>query len=518
MKKALILTVILISVLALGFSQTVLSGTYRYNDNAFITFLDSNFIGSWNSASIMSGTFSVSGSRLTLNITGGTLAQNTWTWTVVDANTLRDQDGDNWRKEGTSITLTVYNYADMTVANTAADQKWTWDTFRQNNPDVTLVIEDLFNEPFHNKIEAYAASGNMPDVMYVWPSGRSTSLHWNRLLKDLTPLINRDGLRRLYAPLTFDPKQQAAGYLAMIPLTVTNSSFFFINMEVLNAVGLQPAKTYNELKAQVPILRAAGYDTVIMPNQDTWVMQSCLFSLIAGRFCGVGWHDKILNGQAKFTDPDFVNALNFVRSLYADGVLAPSSFGIPYVAGPGLFAANKSAYYIDGDWRAGTFITDYTTGQALIPVSRQNNIRISVFPEITGAKIPGRSSSAVLGTGWAMSAAIPSGSAKEEAAWKLIKWLVGREVQALGVDRFAYATPTRVDIDYSSLSLEPIQVAAANSGKEYDVATVVIDAVFHSDVWNVINDGLREIGLGTRTPQQVAEATQRAFDIWKRRN
>jgi len=412
-------------------------------------------------------------------------------------------------------TINVFNYADLTVANAAEDQQWTWGTFRTNNPDVTLVIEDLFNEPFHNKIEAYAASGNMPDVMYVWPSGRSTSLHQNRLLKDLTPLINRDGLRSQYVPLTFDPSQQASGYLSMIPFAVTNTSFFFINMEVLNAVNLQPAKTYNELKAQVPILRAAGYDTVIMPNQDTWVMQSCLFSLIAGRFGGEGWHDKILNGQAKFTDPDFVNALNFVRSLYTDGVLAPSSLGISYGDGPGLFATNRGAYYIDGDWRAGAFITDKSTGQALIPVSRQNNIRISVFPEIAGAKIPGRSSSAVLGTGWAMSAAIPSGSEKEEAAWRLIKWLVGREVQTRGVSNSAYATPTRTDIDYSALALEPIQVAAANSAKEYDLATVVIDAVFHSDVFNVINDGLQEIGLGTRTPQQVAEATQRAFETWK---
>jgi len=412
-------------------------------------------------------------------------------------------------------TVSILNYADMTVANTAEDQRWTWDTFRQNNPDVTLVIEDLFNEPFHNKTEAYAASGNLPDVMYVWPSGRSTSLHQQRLLKDLTPLINRDGLRGSYIPLALDASQIASGFQSMIPLAVTNTNFFFINMEVLNDCGLQPAKTYSELKAQVPVLRAKGYETVIMPNQDTWVMQSCLFSLVAGRFGGAGWHDKILNGQAKFTDPDFVNALNFIRSMYADGVLAPSSLGLSYGDGPGQFATNKGAYYIDGDWRAGAFITDASTGQALIPVSRQNNIRITVFPEIEGAKIPGRSSSAVLGTGWAMSASIPSGSDKEEAAWRVIKWLTGREVITRGVDHSAYATPSRTDIDYNSISLEPIQVAAANSGKEYDIATVVIDAVFHSDVFNVINDGLQEIGLGSRTPQQVAEATQRAFDTWK---
>jgi len=102
MKKGLILMAMLTGVIALGFSQTALSGTYRYSANSYITFTGSNFTGQWSRTDTMSGTFSVSGSRLTLNITGGTKARNTWVWTVVDANTLRDQDGDSWRKEGGS--------------------------------------------------------------------------------------------------------------------------------------------------------------------------------------------------------------------------------------------------------------------------------------------------------------------------------------------------------------------------------------------------------------------------------
>jgi len=411
-------------------------------------------------------------------------------------------------------TVNVLNYADMTVANTAADQKWTWDTFRKNNSDVNLVIEDQFNEPFHQKTEAYAASGNLPDVLYVWPSGRSTSLHRNRLLKDLGPLIAKDNLQGRFLPIALDPSQQASNYVAMIPFAITSSHAFYVNMEVLQACGLQPAKTYAELKAQVPVLKAKGYETVIMPNKDTWVMQSCLFSAIAGRFCGAGWENDVLAGKTKFTDANFVNALAFIRTLYTDGVLAPSSLGMDYGDGPGLFATNKGAYYIDGDWRVGAFITDASTGQALIPVNRQNNFRITVFPDIEGAKL-NKSTSVILGTGWGMSAAIPAGSAREDAAWRLIKWLTGQEVQALGVEHGAYSTPTRTDVDVSKLKLEPLLRAAGNLGKEFTTGTCVIDGVFHSDVFNPLNDGLQEIGLGRKTPQQVATDMQRAFDAAK---
>ena len=100
MKRGLIFLVMLTSVLVLGFAQSALSGTYRYSANAYITFTGNNFSGSWNRTSTMSGTYSVSGTRLTLNITGGTVGRNTWNWTIVDANTLRDQNSNNWRKEG----------------------------------------------------------------------------------------------------------------------------------------------------------------------------------------------------------------------------------------------------------------------------------------------------------------------------------------------------------------------------------------------------------------------------------
>ncbi|MDR2054023.1 MAG: extracellular solute-binding protein, partial [Treponema sp.] len=226
----------------------------------------------------------------------------------------RDQNASS------GVEVRVLNYLDLTIANSAQEITEVWDKFSQNHPEIKVVREDLFNEPFHNKVEAYAAAGQLPDVVYAWPSGRSTTLHTQHLLKDLTPLVQKDGLISVMLPGALNPNAQGAGYVGILPRAMTSSHAFYVNNEVLADAGLQPAKTYAELKAQVPVLRAKGYQTVLMANQDTWVMQSCLFSLIAGRFGGAGWEQGILNGQAKFTDPDFVKALEFVRTLYDDGV------------------------------------------------------------------------------------------------------------------------------------------------------------------------------------------------------
>jgi raffinose/stachyose/melibiose transport system substrate-binding protein len=168
---------------------------------------------------------------------------------------------------------------------------------------------------------------------------------------------------------------------------------------------------------------------------------------------------------------------------------------------------------VDGDWRIGAFITDQSTGEALISASRQRNFQISVFPDIEGARL-NKSTSGILGTGWGINAAIPSGSAKEEAAWRLVKWLSGKEIQTYLLESGGIATPTRTDINTAGLALEPLQIAGSNMGSQYTTTTAVIDGVFAGEVYTPINDGLQSLGLGAAAPRQIAEAAQRAFETW----
>jgi raffinose/stachyose/melibiose transport system substrate-binding protein len=422
---------------------------------------------------------------------------------------------DGKRGGNGKITLRALNYFEKTAPNASNEIAHIWEAFAEANPDIRIIREDLFNEPFHQRVAAYAESGNLPDVIYAWPSGRSAILHDRRLLKDLGPFIARDGLAGLNAPAALSPDAQRAGYLAILPQTVTSSHAFYINNGVLRDAGLTPAKTYEELKGQVAPLRAKGYETILMANQDPWVMQSCLFSLAAGRFGGDGWERRILSGEERFTGENFVRALDFIRTMYDDGVLSRQTLATDYDAVVMQFATNKGAYYIDGDWRIGAFITDKSTGTALIPPSRQRaDIQITVFPAIEGARI-NDSSSVILGTGWGMSAAIPPDSPREEAAWRLVKWLSGKEIQRWLLAAGGITSPTRLDIDTAEIPLEPLQQAGIKLASRYTLGTVVIDGFFPQEVFIPINEALREIGLGTKTPEQAAAGIQAAFDAWR---
>jgi raffinose/stachyose/melibiose transport system substrate-binding protein len=154
---------------------------------------------------------------------------------------------------------------------------------------------------------------------------------------------------------------------------------------------------------------------------------------------------------------------------------------------------------------------------ALISPERQRNIRMTVFPEIDlpGVRIPGRTNTVVLATGWGINANIPAGSPKEAAAWELVKWLTGKEAQTFFVESGTFAVPSRIDLDFGRMTLEPLQVAVANLSNYYDISTVVIDAAFPGSVYTPLNDGLQALGMGRTTPQALAAVVQAAFDAWR---
>jgi len=200
MKKVIICLVLLVSVLVLGFAQSALSGIYRYNSDYYISFAGNNFTGSWGGSS-MSGTYSVSGSRLTLNITGGTLGRDTWNWTIVNANTIRDQDGDDWRKEGGASVNPPANDGLAVWSFTDEVEGLINNYYRRDNPAVRLRYEYITFDYFESRLDqALSAGRGAPDVIALESSIVRKYVESGQLL-DLTDIYERNRSRLLAFPV-----------------------------------------------------------------------------------------------------------------------------------------------------------------------------------------------------------------------------------------------------------------------------------------------------------------------------
>jgi len=415
------------------------------------------------------------------------------------------------------VQLTSLWHVDASAAGYAEDQGIRA-TFAQNNPDINITYEELYNVPYQDKLTAYIAAGTLPDIMFLWPTTRSGSgiIQAKHLAKDLAQLLGKDFLAN-FNPTAIDPKLQAGKYLAELPEAITYTTVMYTNTKMLSDLGIALPKTYADLKAMTPKLRVKGLQTVLMANGggSEWTFQSCLFSTIVGRLLGDSWVDSTIAGKTKFTDPEFVNALKFVQTMYTDHVIDWSNTQVNYGEDIGLFAGGKAAFYIQGDWRQGNFLVDKSTGVGLIAADKQaTDFAFLNFPTIPGEKYAS-AVSAILGTGYAVSAAIPAGSDKEKAAVRFMKYLYSPEVQRIRLETGAYI-PTLKGV--TSDKLQPFTLAMPKYYASIPRISYVLDGVLDAAVANAINTGLLQIGLGAKTPTQVAADIQKELDAWKAKN
>lgn len=413
-------------------------------------------------------------------------------------------------------TLNFLYYADATQAGYQEDID-NFQKFKDANPDIDLQMEILFSQQYHEKLGAYIAAGQLPDVVYMWPGARDSSklLHEQKLVRDLKPLLGADFLSNFVAP-ALDVNQQASKMLAELPQSFTYTTVMFTNKKLLADNKIALPKTYADLKSMVNKLRVKGVQTVLLPDGDQWPAQSCLFSTITGRLLGDSWSNNFLvqNGKVpkttvKFTNAGFVSALTFYANMYKDGVINWQNVQMGYGDGPGLFASGKAAFFIDGDWRQGAYLTDKTTGKALIdPAKQATDFAYLNFPAIPGEKNPGIVS-AIAGTGLGITTAVKPGSDVEAAAVKLLKFYYGPETSQMKLETGAFI-PTRKNV--TSDKLEPFTTMMPDYYSTIKKTCYVIDGVWDPSVFNVLNAGLQALGLGAKTPAQVAAEMQKAED------
>jgi len=92
---------------------------------------------------------------------------------------------------------------------------------------------------------------------------------------------------------------------------------------------------------------------------------------------------------------------------------------------------------------------------------------------------------------------------------KLIKYLYSTDVQRIYLEMGRYIS-SRTDV--KSDKLEPFIRKMSEYYGTIGKTSYVLDGILEPSVYTPLNSGLQEIGLGTKTPEQVALSVQKAMD------
>ena len=286
---------------------------------------------------------------------------------------------------GLTGTLTVSHYftEEEGQPGGSIDAQAYWAQFTRwtiDNPDVTINHNLLPHDDYELAILAAAAANNLPDVFLMkgsWTENWVTNGLVRRITQDVRALPDYG----LFTDGVFD-LGMFNGEIYGIPTQFAQpTSVVFYNVALWQEAGFDGLPgTWEEIFEAAEFFTDQGITPFTLGNQDLWPFNSCWFSTLGSRFTGDDWFWSIAfrDGNASFTDPNFIDALSFARTLATSGALNADFNSATNQQAYDLFAQGLAAATISGAWTVSYMIEN--ADPEIYPY-----IRLGIMPHPPGA-------------------------------------------------------------------------------------------------------------------------------------
>jgi raffinose/stachyose/melibiose transport system substrate-binding protein len=161
--------------------------------------------------------------------------------------------------------------------------------------------------------------------------------------------------------------------------TEFNVEGFWYNKKVLADNGIDAPKTWQELVDASAKLDAAGIQPLVAAGKDGWPVTRLVGDYIV-RDLGPDALQKVADGKAKLTDPEYVKAADAVSALGKAGYFGDAVGSVDYNAALNQFLTGDGAFFYMGSWALAAF-NDAKQNQI-----GADNIGFAPFPAVEGGK------------------------------------------------------------------------------------------------------------------------------------
>jgi raffinose/stachyose/melibiose transport system substrate-binding protein len=222
--------------------------------------------------------------------------------------------------------------------------------FNEEYPDITVNYRQLTIDGYEAAIRPALASNTGPDLFDIAPGAQFVqfSSYGTDLTEQVTESLGENWKEQL-APIGIAGLTDEDGALRGIPVGSTFAGPVWINQEIFDEQGLTPPTTVDEWVEVCDQLKAADIGCFVQGasqvafDQDT--IQAIADTINPGLFT------KATRGQAKWTDPDLVEAFATWQRLFEDGIMQEGALGVQqYPDANNAFMAQDYAMVMMGTW------------------------------------------------------------------------------------------------------------------------------------------------------------------------
>lgn len=288
-----------------------------------------------------------------------------------------------------------------------------------------------------------------------------------------------------------------------VPYQNVSVNIVFYNQAILAEVGYDSfPETWSEFVEMSETIRdTLGITPAVVGNNQPWNLGTIWFNAINEMMVPQTWFDDIQTGDAAFTDPEVVQALQLIRDFYVEELMNQDVNSMDVGDQLTLFMNEEAAFFFQGSWEVHGLVEN-------LPEDLLANTRLAPVPFPDGGR--GAPMSYGGGSGWAyaISSNAMNDPIKSYYAVELLKAITSEQVFASMVEE-GQLSPANIDMDLEGqhpLFIELIELLGNG------VTRPIYDTILRFSIIEALHSGMQEMVIGVITPEELAQRTQSALE------
>jgi len=390
-------------------------------------------------------------------------------------------EGGVSRSETTTVSLWIID-----------DQLWidgAVEDFNNAHDDIRIEVSKYGVDPLKEALKVAANSKTLPDMWFTWGGSLGSFYAENGLTADLTAIAAERNWSDKYNQAAIDMSTYG-GKLSGIPYHLNAVDMWYAK-DVYEQLKLTPPTSFEDFEGQLQTIQNNGIVPLALGGKNGWHLMRLTEQLIE-YFGGAELHDKLSRLEASWNDPAVVQTFEKLKEYSDKGYFPKGHVAIDQAEAINMFYPSAAAMSVEGTW------LDRNITAAGFDA---NNFGVFKFPT---------ERSSVFAEMFQINADLDD--AKLAAAITVGEYLTSIDV----VNKYndTYGTPATLNVAFSDNmpNVEPLLDMATKGG------FLIMDQALPQEVVQKLFEAQDKVALDEWTPQQAAEAMEKAVNDYKGRS
>ena len=243
-------------------------------------------------------------------------------------------------------------------------KNWTWfpskeqlqevvDNFEKENPDIKINMTVMESKAFQEKVPLALSTNEDIDVIGVQPSAFAEEVQdYLANLDELMPKAAGENWKSEYSEKCLKQGNQLTdGDTKMLVLTNSGSMVGFYNVKLLEDIGAEVPKTFEEYKSVAEKFKEKYPDKFVsvFAGKDSWVVDEMMLTVLGQQG---DYYNKWRYDGANVDSDEFKQAINGLKKCFDAGIFSADILDLDYASATEKFTNGDALIYYMGSWEA----------------------------------------------------------------------------------------------------------------------------------------------------------------------